>query len=507
MWWAELPETGCVFVSLLWGVILVSERSSIGKRLQSWGSPTGDSKADGVVFSVWGLAADAIKQQKCLWHFRPKLRQLEHLPLGILRRTAFHFPSKSYQVFTKHKLWEATIHLWNPQALWFLPSTWKLQILGQLTQWRFHREDQETWFILFDINVWMWNFRSCRSPLNLRLPAQGKSSSTAMCLQWAKESYNITVSLFAWDGQGRMHWGSETCKKCCARRNVSHGYHTKKDKTLHFRKIESLPQPIYSDMQIFKMYTCWCLDISMYTFTLTSTYAYICAHLYFYMCAHVYFWFCFCGMALIAELCTEAGVQFSYDALHISPSCLVAGQSCKILQAKNHASLAKASCIHTGSCTWPLCWRHVFSRPNRPNRNVMAWDLPNRLLTIILALVDDQKRRPLDMANCRICNVRPCCTEKFHEKLYIYCAISICRKDILVTQIVPAGSRSGLLVPGTLSSSSCRSAKTAHDVRFVKRWSVLLGLRPISDVVRLGIEVHWFVVSMQGSKDWKTQLL
>ena len=53
----------------------------------------------------------------------------------------------------------------------------------------------------------------------------------------------------------------------------------------------------------------------------------------------------------------------------------------KILQAKNHASLAKASCIHTGSCTWPLFWRHVFSRPNRPNRNVMVWDLPHRLLT------------------------------------------------------------------------------------------------------------------------------
>jgi len=59
-------------------------------------------------FSVSGLAADAIKQQKCLWHFRPKMHQLEHMCLGSLRHAAFHFSSKSCQVFTKHTLWETT---------------------------------------------------------------------------------------------------------------------------------------------------------------------------------------------------------------------------------------------------------------------------------------------------------------------------------------------------------------------------------------------------------------
>ena len=108
----------------------------------------------------------------------------------------------------------------------------------------------------------------------------------------------------------------------------------------------------------------------------------MCTQKNIYACTCI-FLVCFCGMARLESRTVNRGW---HAILHMMLSISLhhawwLASLAKILQAKNHASLAKASCIHTGACTWPLFWRHVFSRPNRPNRNVMVWDLPHRLLT------------------------------------------------------------------------------------------------------------------------------
>ena len=70
------------------------------------------------------------------------------------------------------------------------------------------------------------------------------------------------------------------------KRCVSHGYHTKNEKPLHVRKIESLPQPIYIDMQIFK-----CIHIYTFTLIYMHIYIYMCTFIYLYVCTCIYFSF------------------------------------------------------------------------------------------------------------------------------------------------------------------------------------------------------------------------
>ena len=126
------------------------------------------------------------------------------------------------------------------------------------------------------------------------------------------------------------------------------------------------------------MYTCRCLDIYINIYL----HMHICVHTYKYICVHMYISRLFLWYGLESRTVNRGWHAILHMMLSISlHHAWWLASLTKILQPKNHASLAKASCIHTGSCTWPLFWRHVFSRPNRPNRNVMVWNLPNRLLT------------------------------------------------------------------------------------------------------------------------------
>ena len=183
------------------------------------------------------------------------------------------------------------LHPVNPQALWFLPSTWKLQILGQLPQWRFHRKNQETWFILFDINVCMWNFRI----VSIKCVCQPKENHPPQPCAYNEQKSPTTLLCHCLPKMGRAGCIEEVkhAKKQC----VSHGYHTKNDKPLHVRKIESLtPANLHWHANI-QMYTCWCLDIYIYIHLHLHLYAYIyiyicvCTFIYLYVCTCIYFSF------------------------------------------------------------------------------------------------------------------------------------------------------------------------------------------------------------------------
>lgn len=92
---------------------------------------------------------------------------------------------------------------------------------------------------------------------------------------------------------------------------------------------------------------------------------------------------------------------------------------------------------------------------------------------------------------CAPLTARPCCTEKFHQQLLdlqvsVLCHVNLSEPTCL-SQIVPVASRSGLLVPGTLSSSNYRSTGTVHDRHFSKHSPFHHELQQVSDVVLLGL--------------------